>query len=103
MRRLNPWLIVLFVLALFLMFSQAPGGARATVGYNVFKDLLAQDRIEQVVVRGHLTLAVLLALGSALTSTGSSTPACATSSAPAASVRMARAPDAAASAANVAP
>ncbi|KEF34914.1 MULTISPECIES: ATP-dependent zinc metalloprotease FtsH [Deinococcus] len=54
MRRLNPWLIVLFVLALFLMFSQAPNGARATVSYNVFKNLLAQDRVEQVVVRDNV-------------------------------------------------
>ncbi|MBB5234522.1 ATP-dependent zinc metalloprotease FtsH [Deinococcus budaensis] len=51
MRRLNPWLIVLFVLALFLMFSQAPTSGRASVNYNVFKDLLAQDRVERVVVR----------------------------------------------------
>lgn len=59
LRRLNPWLIVLFVLALFLMFSQAPGGARATVGYNVFKDLLAQDRVEQVIVRDSVATVTL--------------------------------------------
>lgn len=51
MRRLNPWLIVLFVLALFLMFSQAPMSGRASVSYNEFKDLLAQGKIERVVVQ----------------------------------------------------
>ncbi|WP_034385830.1 ATP-dependent zinc metalloprotease FtsH [Deinococcus sp. YIM 77859] len=51
MRRLNPWLIVLFVLALFLMFSQAPMSGRASVDYNVFKSLLEQGRIERVVVQ----------------------------------------------------
>ncbi|GAA5513517.1 ATP-dependent zinc metalloprotease FtsH [Deinococcus carri] len=51
MRRLNPWLIVLFVLALFLMFSQAPMNGRVNVSYNEFKDLLAQGKIERVVVQ----------------------------------------------------
>ncbi|MEW6421534.1 MAG: ATP-dependent zinc metalloprotease FtsH [Deinococcota bacterium] len=51
MRRLNPWLIVLFVLALFLMFSQAPMSGRATVSYDEFKNLLAQGKIAQVVVQ----------------------------------------------------
>ncbi|SMB89037.1 ATP-dependent zinc metalloprotease FtsH [Deinococcus hopiensis] len=49
MRRLNPWLIVLFVLALFLMFSQTPRST--SVNYNVFKDLLSQGKVQQVVVR----------------------------------------------------
>ncbi|GAA5533511.1 ATP-dependent zinc metalloprotease FtsH [Deinococcus aluminii] len=51
MRRLNPWLIVLFVLALFLMFSQAPMSGRASVNYNDFKNLLTQGKIERVVVQ----------------------------------------------------
>ncbi|MFC5848848.1 ATP-dependent zinc metalloprotease FtsH [Deinococcus petrolearius] len=51
MRRLNPWLIVLFVLALFLMFSQTSLPGRTTVNYNQFKALLADNRIESVVVR----------------------------------------------------
>ncbi|GGL97094.1 ATP-dependent zinc metalloprotease FtsH [Deinococcus aerophilus] len=51
MRRLNPWLIVLFVLALFLMFSQMPSTGRVNVNYNEFKSLLEQDRVQQVIVR----------------------------------------------------
>ncbi|MFB9992926.1 ATP-dependent zinc metalloprotease FtsH [Deinococcus oregonensis] len=51
MKRLNPWLIVLFVLALFLMFSQAPLSGRATVNYNEFKNLLNQGSIKTLVVR----------------------------------------------------
>ncbi|UQN07134.1 ATP-dependent zinc metalloprotease FtsH [Deinococcus sp. QL22] len=51
MKRLNPWLIVLFVLALFLMFSQAPLGGRATVNYNEFKNLLDKGVIKTLVVR----------------------------------------------------
>ena len=51
MRRLNPWLIVLFVLALFLMFSQTSLPGRTTVNYNQFKSLLADNRIESVIVR----------------------------------------------------
>ncbi|MBZ9750510.1 ATP-dependent zinc metalloprotease FtsH [Deinococcus sp. HMF7604] len=51
MKRLNPWLIVLFVLALFLMFSQAPMSGRSSVNYNEFKSLLERDQVERVVVR----------------------------------------------------
>ncbi|BDP40563.1 ATP-dependent zinc metalloprotease FtsH [Deinococcus aetherius] len=54
MRRLNPWLIVLFVLALFLMFSQAPMSGRSSVNYNVFKDLLDQGKVERVIVRDNI-------------------------------------------------
>ncbi|GBF06822.1 ATP-dependent metalloprotease FtsH [Deinococcus aerius] len=59
MRRLNPWLIVLFVLALFLMFSQAPMSGRASVNYNVFKNLLEQGRIERVVVQENVARVTL--------------------------------------------
>ncbi|WP_019586454.1 ATP-dependent zinc metalloprotease FtsH [Deinococcus apachensis] len=59
MRRLNPWLIVLFVLALFLMFSQAPMSGRASVNYNVFKNLLEQGKIEQVVVQENVARVTL--------------------------------------------
>ncbi|UBV42482.1 ATP-dependent zinc metalloprotease FtsH [Deinococcus taeanensis] len=51
MKRLNPWLIVLFVLALFLMFSQAPMSGRSSVNYNEFKSLLERGQVERVVVR----------------------------------------------------
>ncbi|PTA68763.1 ATP-dependent zinc metalloprotease FtsH [Deinococcus arcticus] len=51
MKRLNPWLIVLFVLALFLMFSQAPISGRTSVSYDQFKDLLGEGKVAQVVVR----------------------------------------------------
>ncbi|MEF2280199.1 ATP-dependent zinc metalloprotease FtsH [Deinococcus sp. YIM 134068] len=59
MRRLNPWLIVLFVLALFLMFSQAPMSGRASVDYNVFKDLLEQGSVQRVVVRENVAQVTL--------------------------------------------
>ncbi|WP_221090265.1 ATP-dependent zinc metalloprotease FtsH [Deinococcus aquaedulcis] len=51
MKRLNPWLIVLFVLALFLMFSQAPISGRTSVSYDQFKNLLGEGKVAQVVVR----------------------------------------------------
>ncbi|GGK31989.1 ATP-dependent zinc metalloprotease FtsH [Deinococcus malanensis] len=51
MRRLNPWLIVLFVLALFLMFSQTGNMGRSTVNYNVFRSLLEQGQIKSIIVR----------------------------------------------------
>ncbi|CAM3574307.1 ATP-dependent zinc metalloprotease FtsH [Deinococcus frigens] len=60
MRRLNPWLIVLFVLALFLMFSQTPNG-RVNVNYNEFKTLLDQGSVSQVVVRENNASVVLKA------------------------------------------
>ncbi len=60
MRRLNPWLIVLFVLALFLMFSQTPNG-RVNVNYNEFKTLLDQGSVSQVVVRENNANVVLKA------------------------------------------
>ncbi len=52
MRRFtNPWLIVLFVLALFLMFTQTSLPGRSAVDYNQFKTLLAQDKVEQVIIK----------------------------------------------------
>ena len=51
MKRLNPWLIVLFVLALFLMFSQAPLSGRSSVNYTQFKTLLEGGQVERVIVR----------------------------------------------------
>jgi cell division protease FtsH len=60
LRRLNPWLIVLFVLALFLMFSQTPNG-RVNVNYNEFKTLLDQGSVSQVVVRENNASVVLKA------------------------------------------
>ena len=51
MKRLNPWLIVLFVLALFLMFSQAPLSGRSSVNYTQFKSLLEGGQVERVIVR----------------------------------------------------
>mgnify|MGYP003340192279 CR=1 FL=1 len=50
MKRLNPWLIVLFVLALFLMFSQAPLSGRSSVNYTQFKTLLEGGQVERVIV-----------------------------------------------------
>jgi cell division protease FtsH len=51
LKRLNPWLIVLFVLALFLMFSQAPLSGRSSVNYTQFKSLLEGGQVERVIVR----------------------------------------------------
>ncbi|WP_019011832.1 ATP-dependent zinc metalloprotease FtsH [Deinococcus aquatilis] len=61
MKRLNPWLIVLFVLALFLMFSQAPLSGRATVNYNEFKTQLDRGTIKTLVVRESIGTATLAA------------------------------------------
>ncbi|GAA4020622.1 ATP-dependent zinc metalloprotease FtsH [Deinococcus rubellus] len=52
MKRLNPWLILLFVVALYLMFTNAPIGGRATVDYSTFKTLLSQGQVQQVVSTG---------------------------------------------------
>ena len=59
MRRLNPWLMVLFVLAAFLMFSQMSGTGRHTVNYNVFKSALDQGQIKSMVVREETASVVL--------------------------------------------
>jgi len=50
LKRFNPWLILLFVVALYLMFSAAPLGGTAKVNYNTFKSLVAEGRVEQVVI-----------------------------------------------------
>ena len=50
MKRFNPWLILLFVVALYLMFSAAPLGGTAKVNYNTFKSLVAQGQVQQVVI-----------------------------------------------------
>ncbi|SEJ31010.1 cell division protease FtsH [Deinococcus reticulitermitis] len=50
LKRLNPWIIVLLVLGLYLMLSNIPGSGRYTVNYNEFKDLLGQGQVERVVV-----------------------------------------------------
>ena len=51
MRRFNPWLILLFVVALYLMFTAVPLGGAATVNYNTFKSLIAQGQVSQVVMQ----------------------------------------------------
>ena len=51
MRRLNPWLMVLFVLVALMLAAQGFGGGRSSVNYNVFKDALAQGQIDSLVVR----------------------------------------------------
>ncbi|GGJ75542.1 ATP-dependent zinc metalloprotease FtsH [Deinococcus aquiradiocola] len=50
MKRFNPWLILLFVVALYLMFTAAPLGGSAKVNYNTFKTLVANGQVEQVVI-----------------------------------------------------
>ncbi|WP_261664306.1 ATP-dependent zinc metalloprotease FtsH [Deinococcus sp. Marseille-Q6407] len=52
MKKLNPWLIVLFVLTLMLMFSQTANVGRPTVNYSEFQNLLQQDRVERVDIVG---------------------------------------------------
>ncbi|GAA5503946.1 ATP-dependent zinc metalloprotease FtsH [Deinococcus xinjiangensis] len=59
MRRFsNPWLIVLFVLALFLMFSQT-SVPRSSVDYNQFKSLVSQDKVQQVVIKENVAQVTL--------------------------------------------
>ena len=52
MKKLNPWLIVLFVLALTMMYSQSANVGRPTVNYSEFQNLLQQDRVERVDIVG---------------------------------------------------
>ena len=59
MKRLNPWIIVLLVLGLFLMFTNLPGSGRYTVNYNEFKSLLNQGRVERVTVREDVATVLL--------------------------------------------
>ena len=50
MKRFNPWLILLFVVALYLMFSTATLGGTAKVNYNTFKSLVAEGQVQQVII-----------------------------------------------------
>ena len=59
MKRLNPWLILLFVVALYLMFTNAPIGGRASVDYSTFKNLLNQGQVAQVVSTGDVATVTL--------------------------------------------
>ncbi len=52
MKKLNPWLIVLFVLAIMLMFSQSPNVGRPTVNYSQFQTLLQEGHVERVDIVG---------------------------------------------------
>ncbi|WP_189091040.1 ATP-dependent zinc metalloprotease FtsH [Deinococcus ruber] len=52
MRRFNPWLILLFVVALYLMFTAVPLGGSNKVNYNTFKSLISDGQISQVVIQG---------------------------------------------------
>ena len=63
MKRLNPWIIVLLVLGLFLMFSNMPGSGRYTVSYNEFKSLVEQGRVERMTVREDVATVTLKAPG----------------------------------------
>ncbi len=51
MKRLNPWLILLFVVSLYLVFSNVPGANRGVVTYDTFKNLLSQGQVKQVVIQ----------------------------------------------------
>ncbi|WP_414657886.1 ATP-dependent zinc metalloprotease FtsH [Deinococcus sp. VB343] len=63
MKRLNPWIIVLLVLGLFLMFSNMPGSGRYTVTYSEFKSLVSQGRVERVTARDDVATVTLKAPG----------------------------------------
>ncbi|GGR12150.1 ATP-dependent zinc metalloprotease FtsH [Deinococcus ruber] len=52
LRRFNPWLILLFVVALYLMFTAVPLGGSNKVNYNTFKSLISDGQISQVVIQG---------------------------------------------------
>ena len=52
LRRFNPWLILLFVVALYLMFTAVPLGGSNKVNYNTFKSLISNGQISQVVIQG---------------------------------------------------
>ena len=61
MKRLNPWLILLFVVALYLMFTNAPIGGQATVDYSTFKNLVSDGKVAQVVSTGDVANVTLKA------------------------------------------
>ena len=48
MRRFNPWLLLLLVLGLYLMFANSNIGAPAEVSYTKFRDLVTQGKVESV-------------------------------------------------------
>lgn len=49
--RLNPWILVLFVLVVFLMFSQSSLNGKPSVSYNTFRDLLTEGKVASMVVQ----------------------------------------------------
>ncbi|WP_293912542.1 ATP-dependent zinc metalloprotease FtsH [Deinococcus sp.] len=59
MKRLNPWLILLFVVALYIVFINVPNGGRTSVDYSAFKDLLNKGQVEQVVSTGDVATVTL--------------------------------------------
>lgn len=48
MRRFNPWLILLLVLGLYLVFANNPVGPQREVDYTTFKQLVAQGKVQSV-------------------------------------------------------
>ncbi len=48
MRRFNPWLILLLVLGLYLVFANSPVGGQREVGYTTFKQLVADGKVASV-------------------------------------------------------
>ncbi|WP_027480589.1 ATP-dependent zinc metalloprotease FtsH [Deinococcus pimensis] len=52
MRRFNPWLILLLVLGLYLVFANNPVGARPEIDYTTFKNLVSEGRVESVFLSG---------------------------------------------------
>ena len=75
MKRLNPWLILLFVVALYLMFTNAPLGGRASVDYSTFKNLLAKGSVQQVVSSGDVATVTLKQQTSVPVNVGNATQA----------------------------
>ena len=48
MRRFNPWLILLLVLGLYLVFANSPVTGQREVGYTTFKQLVAAGKVQSV-------------------------------------------------------
>ncbi|AFZ66135.1 ATP-dependent zinc metalloprotease FtsH [Deinococcus peraridilitoris] len=70
MRRFNPWLILLLVLGLYLVFANNPVNTQREVSYTTFKQLVERGQVERVTLTESNATVQLKAPTEVLTTTG---------------------------------
>lgn len=70
MRRFNPWLILLLVLGLYLVFANNPVNAQREVSYTTFRQLIEQGKVETVTLTDRTADVQLTAPTEVLTTSG---------------------------------